>query len=283
MPRFGRSPDKITNWNIVSWRVGSIGGEPLAASLGRSVARRPRETGPRNKEKYMANVNYPVPGRTEIRNRQIAGHEIGHALITRALGDTVWSVSIIREDGPCGHEGRCIRSGAPSALTLSADDEVMERDEILTTCERLERLTPILGSARSDSAEYYVRSQNNVIALVAGECAEKLLHPDLPSLGAIHDFVEAAAFARIAVAASPAVEALVAYCRAEATALLTDNRDMVDALVEALIEAGELNGERVDEIISECVTARSAEIERQRRDDWREREASAAALDCTQV
>jgi hypothetical protein len=228
----------------------------------------------------MANEKYPVPGRSELRNRQIAGHEIGHAFTTRALGDTVWSVSIIREDG---FEGRCIRSGAPSALTLSEDDEVIERGEILTVCERLERLTPILGSARSDSAEYYVRSQNNIIALVAGECAEALLHPDLPSLGATHDGIEARAFARVAVAASPAVEALIGYAAAEATALLTANRDMVVSLVEALVEFGELSGVRVDEIISDCVTRRSAETERKRRDDWREREASAAALDCTQV
>jgi hypothetical protein len=123
-----------------------------------------------------------------------------------------------------------------------------------------------------------VRSQSNIIALVAGECAELLLHPDLPSLGAHHDGVEARAFARVAVAASPAVEALINYAAAEATALLTANRDMVDALVEALIEAGELSGKRVDEIISECVTRRSAETERKRRDDWDRRQEAARAF-----
>lgn len=228
-------------------------------------------------------INYPVPGRTELRNRQIAGHESGHALVTRALGDTVWSVSIIREGGPDGFEGRCIRSGAPSALTLTDQDEVIEREELLTTCERLAQLTPELGTPRSESAEYYVRSQNNCIALCAGECAEMLLHPDLPSLGANHDGIEARAFAKVAAVATPAVEALITYASAEASSLLASNRDMLDALVEALIEAGELSGERVDEIISSCITKRSAETERQRRDDWREREASAAALDCTQV
>jgi hypothetical protein len=223
----------------------------------------------------MTNENYPVPGRSEMRNRQISAHEVGHAFTTRALGDTVWSVSIIREDG---FEGRCIRSGASSALTLSAEDEVMEQDEILTTCERLAQLTPELGTTRSESGEYYIRSQNNMIALVAGECAERLLHPDLPTLGADHDFVEAAAFARIAAVASPAVDALIAYAAAEATALLTSNPDIVKALVEALIEAGELGGARVDEIISECVAARAAETERQRREDWIQRTRSAALL-----
>jgi hypothetical protein len=220
----------------------------------------------------MANENYPVPGRSADRNARIAAHEIGHTLVTRALGDSCWSVSIIPAEG---YEGRCVRSGPPSDLTLS-ENGMDKTAEILSVCERLEKLTPEIGSARSESSEYYIRSQNNVIALVAGECAELLLHPDLPSLGANHDFVEADAFARVAVAAQPAVKALVAYCRAEATALLTANRDMVDALVEALIQVGKLSGERVDEIISECVTRRSAEIERQRRDDWKTRQASAA-------
>src|SRR6202043_2340275 len=97
---------------------------------------------------------YPVPGRSELRNRQIAAHEIGHALTTRALGDTVWSVTIIPDRGPNGFEGRCIRSGPPSDLTLS-ETSMKKTEEILTVCERLEKLTPEIGSARSESSEYY--------------------------------------------------------------------------------------------------------------------------------
>jgi hypothetical protein len=219
----------------------------------------------------MACENYPVSGRSALRNRRIAGHEIGHALVTRCLGDSCWSVTIIPGGG---YEGKCVRSGPPSDLTLQETFED-KTEEILTVCERLERLTPELGSARSESAEYYVRSQSNIIALVAGECAELLLHPDLPSLGAAHDGVEARAFARVAVAASPAVEALIGYAVAEANALLTSNRDILDALVEALIEAGELSGERVDEIISDCVAARAVAAEKFRRVDWQQRQRNA--------
>jgi hypothetical protein len=219
----------------------------------------------------MASENYPVAGRSGLRNRQIAGHEIGHALVTRCLGDSCWSVTIIPGGG---FEGKCVRSGPPSDLTLQETFED-KTEEILTVCERLERLTPELGSARSESAEYYVRSQSNIIALVAGECAELLLHPDLPSLGAAHDGVEARAFARVAVACSPAVEALINYAAAEATALLTSNRDILDALVEALIEAGELSGDQVNEIIAACVAARAVAAEIVRRKDWKARVANA--------
>ena len=228
------------------------------------------------KTNLMANdISYPVPNRTPLRNLRIAGHEIGHAFVSRALGDTVHAVTIIPDRGPNGFEGRCIRSGPISELTLT-DCHQSQTEEILSICERLEKLTPELGCARVESSEYYIRAQNNITELVAAECAELILHPDLPALGAVHDFVEADAFARVAVAAQPAVTSLVEYCRAEATALLTANIDIVNALVEALIESGTLSGAQIDEIISREMAMRSIRLERQRRDDWQRREQSAA-------
>ena len=123
-------------------------------------------------------------------------------------------------------------------------------DEILSPCERLERLTPEIGSGRVESSEYYIRAQNNIVESVAGKCAEKILHPDVPSLGAVHDFVEADTFAKIAIAAQPAVQALIKYCEAEARALILADLDIVNALVDALIEHGTLNGGQVNERIS---------------------------------
>jgi hypothetical protein len=112
---------------------------------------------------------------------------------------------------------------------------------------------------------------NNVIALVAGEAAEMLLHPDLPPLGAQHDFVEADAFAKITVIASPAVAAMIGYAKAEADAILSANLDIAQALVGALEKAGVLSGEQVDQIIANIIAARAAEAERVRRADWRQR------------
>jgi hypothetical protein len=103
-----------------------------------------------------------------------------------------------------------------------------------------------------------------------------LLHPDCPSLGANHDFVEADAFAKIAVAARPAVAALVEYCKAEARALLEQNLDIARALVAALIAKGTLVTAEIDQIIFECVKVRSADKERQRRNDWKARQLNAS-------
>jgi hypothetical protein len=113
--------------------------------------------------------------------------------------------------------------------------------------------------------------------LVGSTVAEQILHPDQDTLGAKHDHVEAAAFARVACAAgtSPAVAALISYAEAEAHALLTQNIHLLNMMVEVLIEKGTMSGDEVDEVISAGVVARSLEKERQRRADWRQRERNA--------
>jgi hypothetical protein len=106
----------------------------------------------------------------------------------------------------------------------------------------MERMALEFGSLRVADSEVYIRAQSMVIELLGGKVAELILHPDHSSLGAKHDQIEANAFAKVAVAASPAVAALIEYCEAEAAALIRANIEIVDALVEALIEAGTLKG-----------------------------------------
>jgi hypothetical protein len=87
-------------------------------------------------------------------------------------------VTIVPDRGPNGgYQGKCVRSAPVNELTF--DENTQDKtEEIVDTCARLEKLTPILGSDRVESSEYYIRSQNNCIELVAGECAERVLHPD---------------------------------------------------------------------------------------------------------
>jgi ATP-dependent Zn protease len=102
-----------------------------------------------------------------------------------------------------------------------------------------------------------IHAQVLVIELLGGEVAELILHPDRPSLGAKHDQIEANAFAKVAVAASPAVAALIAYCEAEAAALIRANIEIAHALVAALIEHGILAGDQIDAIIAREVAAKA--------------------------
>jgi hypothetical protein len=56
------------------------------------------------------------------------------------------------------YEGRVIRSGPPSQLNLDENPEA-KTEEIVDVCERLERTTPELGSARVTDSEMYVRAR----------------------------------------------------------------------------------------------------------------------------
>jgi hypothetical protein len=225
----------------------------------------------------LPDAEYPVPGRTPLRNRRIAGHEIGHVYTAKVLGNHVHAVTIIPDQG---YDGQYIRSGAPTSLSLSiTPDEKI--DEILSIRERLERMTPELGSPRIEDAENYICAQSNIIELVGAEVCELLLHPELPALGAKHDFVEAVAFARASVAATPAAAALIEYAIAEATALLKQGVELgiVQALVEALIGKGTLYASEIDTIISDGIAAKSLSDEHRRRTEWKLRQRNAAELE----
>ena len=62
--------------------------------------------------------------------------------------------------------------------------------------------------------------------------------------------------ATISVVASPAVAAQIEYAKAEATAIPTNGIATVHALVEELIERGELSGTEIDAIISHQIALR---------------------------
>lgn len=220
---------------------------------------------------------YPVPGRDELRNRRIAGHEIGHAVCARALGSVVHFVTIIPDLGPDGYEGRCVRSGPPSQLNLDQGEEPVTHDvvDISAICERL---VPEIGTGRVEYAEGLIRAQTLCVELMAGRAAERVLHPDHLPLPAEHDQVEAAALARVACATPDAVSSMLAYCESEAEALIRANLHVVSALVDAIIERGTLDGTEVDAIIMQAVAAKAAADERQRRAAWAQTCANAAAF-----
>jgi hypothetical protein len=221
----------------------------------------------------VANENFPVAGRSAAFTARLAAHEIGHTLVGKCIGTFIHLVTIVPD---LGYQGRTVRSGPVSELDLNDDSKVLNTTEVISVCESLLELEPELGSNRIASSEHYQRCIGNIMELVAGQEAELLLHSDQPVLGAVHDFVEADAFAKLAVVASPSVEALIKYCQAESRGLLEKNIDIARALVAALIAKGTLLTDEIDQIISATVVARAVEAERVRRNDWHRREQSAA-------
>ena len=216
---------------------------------------------------------YPVPGRGDLLNLRIASHETVHCFLARILGNSVWSMTLIPGGG---FEGRVIRSGPKTAHDF---DSTNQTQEIIDVCALLEGIAPEIGTPRIDDANVIVIGQSNIIELVGGLVAEKVLHPDNDDLGCLHDYREAIAFGWVCCAGgAEAVEALVKYCESEAEALIRQNLDIVLAIRAALVSSGELSGERVDEIISDCITARSVKAEQGRRADWQRRQDNAKAF-----
>jgi hypothetical protein len=217
---------------------------------------------------------YPVPGRSPERNRQIAGHEIGHALLMRVLSDRpIAFVEIRRRDG---FEGRACGADYQESHRNLED----QTGTILDGCARIEKMTPGLGSSRIESAELFVKAQTMAIELVAGSAAERILFPDLPPLRSEHDKIEARAVARITCASPRSVDAMLAWAECEAENLIRENLDAVRALVDALVDSkdGKLTGIEVDAVIESALARETLKVEHQRRADWGCVEQNAAAF-----
>jgi hypothetical protein len=213
-------------------------------------------------------------------NRRCAAHESSHAVLGRAFGSLIELVTIVPDDV---FAGRCVRRGAPSTSLNLLNDQKVEAattikmattTDLIEVCERIG--APELGTPRVGLAEEITRAQTHVIELLGGSVGERVMFPDLPPLPAEHDRIEARALAYVVCASPAAVDALLAYCEAEAEALIRANIGIVSALTDALLEKGTLVGEEVDQIISATVAAEMLAAEQARRRQWQQRARNAA-------
>ena len=102
---------------------------------------------------------------------------------------------------------------------------------------------PEHGTGRVEAAECFQRATVLCIELVGGSVAEQILHPQDEPLATVHDQVEAAAFAAIAVSSRRAVPAFLEYAKGEAAALIGDHPDVAMAIADGLVEHGVLTGD----------------------------------------
>jgi ATP-dependent Zn protease len=215
---------------------------------------------------------YPVPGRSPEFNRRVAVHETGHAFVGRCVGTQLRSASIIPQ---FGSEGRVLSIAYEQKFYERFEDAAIE---IVSLCERVERLMPELGVNRNASAEFFQRATTLAIELVAGSVCEKIFYPDLEILPTEHDEIEAQAFAKIAVASPHAVAAFLEYARAEAEGLIRDHYSVALAIVDELERRGELTGNEIDRVIARAVAVKSIANERQRQASWQGVLENAARL-----
>jgi hypothetical protein len=182
-------------------------------------------------------------GRTATAGRfpfgwRVAVHEAGHCAAAVLLGSRVEGSTIDYViDGGRGHHG----------LTWSTADTGTERS-VADICGELAPLLPGIGDDRADIAAELLQAHHQVVALLAGIEAERLLIGHvLPNTG--HDETEAADIGRLIARAPSAAESYLAFARAEAAGLLRDHRAVVVALANALLHYRVLNGPKIDLLI----------------------------------
>jgi hypothetical protein len=107
--------------------------------------------------------------------------------------------------------------------------------------------------------------------------AELILHPDHPSLGAKHDQVEANAFAKVAVAASPGC-CPDQILRSRGGGVDPSKYRYCSRVGRGAIERGILTGDQIDVIIAREVAVKALANERARRAAWKIVENNAAGF-----
>ena len=169
--------------------------------------------------------------------RNVSLHEAGHAVVSRLLALPVCGSTINFIDGFHG-------------CTWASDTAMLPDSE--TVNDLVDALTPLMpraGEDRSCIATELQRATDQVLALLAGPIAETLFTAGRVA-GSEHDEEEAAAIALLVCRSPRSVDAYLGFCRAEAIALLTDHRNIVLAIADALTEHRTIYAEQIDAIIA---------------------------------
>jgi hypothetical protein len=197
---------------------------------------------------------------------RICYHEASHAGVGRQLHATAL--------------GGCTVEAGPDYSGLTWGPAYVRRTKFSdapSLCSQLAGVMPQVGESRADCADLYLHCFHRVVELVAGTEGERLFCDGEPWFAA-DDERQAFALASLVTSSPAAAAAFIEFARVEAVSLLTASAHIVRALAAELRFKRTMDGAAIDRCIERAVAIRAAEIEAQRRADWRERQASAARL-----
>jgi hypothetical protein len=179
------------------------------------------------------------PGRSAADIRRFAIHESSHAVIDRVFDIPVGGASIVAGDG---YDGLVWASGAAPPDNLDAgNSKTIERVKLMRA------FTKGLGASRSEDQNFFQVLLERIIGALGGAEGERVLLGDA-SLDASSDLRTAREIARTFcfTGCDAAIDALIAYCAAEAYALIDRHRAVVLALSEELIFKQTISGAEID-------------------------------------
>jgi hypothetical protein len=98
---------------------------------------------------------------------------------------------------------------------------------------------------------------------------------------AASDIRKSVEYASLISSTPRSMELFLEFAKAEVFEILSKHRSAVQAIADALVEHGTLNGAEVDDLISQAVARDALEAEKSRRLEWHEIERRAAAFQST--
>jgi len=183
-------------------------------------------------------------------------------VVDRVFDFPVGGASIVAGDG---YDGLVWASGAaPPHNPNDGNSKTIER------VKSMRALIKGLGASRSKDQNFFQVLLERIIASLAGAEGERVLLGDA-SLDASDDLRMAREIARsfCFIGCDAAVDALIAYCRAEAHALIDRYRAVVLAVAEELIFKQTISGIAIDLVIALALAKEDLKREGARRADWR--------------
>lgn len=202
----------------------------------------------------------PPAARSHETDWRIAVHESGHCIASRFYGLKLGGVTIV-ETGP--YAGLAWGAGFKDGSSFDKNF-----DQTISVIESARPLWPKMGEPHSEVADFVAHARNRIVELLAGSAAEQVLCPDnRPLLGAARDKRQAREFAEL-LCQPEAVDAYLQYARTEAETIIAKMAHVVLALANALVEHRTMNGEKIDEVIADAVTAKALSDAVERRREW---------------
>jgi hypothetical protein len=221
----------------------------------------------------------PETSRSEGDLWRTAIHEAGHICASRYQNLDVTGSTLV--EGP-SYAGLTWGPGSKRALRGKAAydlDSSEAHDAVaVRVADNISRFMTGPGEDRLD--DIFSSVQARTIDLMGGSAAEMVFLGDAPPRFMASDMLSANAIAGIVCSTPASVAAFVEHCYQEALAIIEQNKSVVLALARALIDHPErtLNAVEIDQVIGAVLAAEAAEVESQRRIDWKRIERSAASF-----
>jgi hypothetical protein len=199
---------------------------------------------------------------------RIAGHEAGHVITHLVLGYDVHSANIVQTATCSGRTtwGPHPRWTPLPDIAASSDTAALAR-----------HAGP--GQQRDgDVRSLFSDVQSACITLMGGGAAEMCLIEDSPPRYMASDVPDANGIASMICSTTESVAAFLEHCYQEASAIIEENKSVVIALAQALIDHPDrtLNSDEINSVIAPALAAKAVADKNERRARWAGVENNAA-------